>query len=208
MKRLALFLFVSGAVLAQTMTTVVGPIKTAFNTNWQGRVTITAPALTMSDGSVSAPTSQSYNVVNGVFSVRLAPNDTASPYQVAYYAPGSSTPAWQEKWLVPASTSPVPISAVRYTGTGTSPGAGSGSSIREKVDDTFVPADAAPQDVPQDFTLSSTPLVNTVVKVYRNGILQSIGKDYTMPDSTHVSFIQQGGSVIMAGDYVKLVYFY
>jgi hypothetical protein len=205
MRLRAIIIWLAMAAVAGAQTTVVGPVKTGFGTNWRGRIVITAPAITAPDGTITAPATQAYNVVDGVFSAQLYPNDALHPYVCAYYLPNSNTPAWTEKWVVPASSTPVTISVVRYAAP--TPGSPAVAVIREKEENTFIPSDADPAAVQQDFTLSAPPVANTVVKVYKNGLLLTEGKDYTRPDLLHVSFLP-GVSAVVPGDYVKLVYFY
>lgn len=83
-----------------------------------GKITISGPQMTTAAGQTVARWQNDYQVVNGVFSVTLEPNDTATPVGTSYSARYTPTPAqrgaaWTETWVVPTSASPLKINQVR-----------------------------------------------------------------------------------------------
>jgi hypothetical protein len=116
MKTLYRILFLAPAVLAATQirdTAFTGIADTLFN----GRLTISAPDMTTPDGRTVVRWQQDFTITNGVISVSLEPNDTATPSGTSYavrFTPRSG-PAWTERWIVPTSAVPLKVNQVRVT---------------------------------------------------------------------------------------------
>jgi hypothetical protein len=88
---------------------------------FNGKILITAPDMTTADGRTVFRWQQEYSIVDGVISVDLEPNDTASPAGTSYtvrYMPSRGT-AWTERWLIPTSGSPLKVNQVRIVVTPT-----------------------------------------------------------------------------------------
>ena len=58
---------------------------------FNGRITITSPNMTTADGRTLYRAVQSFTITNGVISVNLEPNDTATPPGTSYYVVYHST---------------------------------------------------------------------------------------------------------------------
>src|SRR5664279_1915480 len=84
-------------------------------TLFSGRITVTAPDMTTPDGRTVNRWEQSYTITNGIISVDLEPNDTATPAGTSYvviYRPKSGQ-AWSERWAVPTSATALRVNQVR-----------------------------------------------------------------------------------------------
>src|SRR6185312_2729078 len=84
----------------------------------QGRIVISNPAFTTSEGVSVTATVQTYILINGVLSLSLEPNmgSTPSPtaYTATYYLAGGAT--YTETWVVPDTPSQVQShNAIRTT---------------------------------------------------------------------------------------------
>src|SRR5690242_15310945 len=105
------------SALAQVVTTqVTDPIYRADGTPAGGSVIVSWPAFTSAAGQAVASGSTSATLAaGGVLSVQLAPNAGATPmgtyYTAVYHLDDGSVS--REYWVVPASQSPVHLSAVR-----------------------------------------------------------------------------------------------
>ena len=116
MKRsLLLLLFVCAAAKA-TPTQIRDTGYTGFGgTLFSGRITVGAPDMTTQDGRTIHRWEQSYIISDGVISVDLEPNDTATPAGTSYvavYRPKSGL-AWSERWVVLTSATPLRVNQVR-----------------------------------------------------------------------------------------------
>jgi hypothetical protein len=82
---------------------------------FSGRITITSPNMTAADGTTLYRAVQSFTITNGLISVNLEPNDTATPAGTSYYVVYRSITgtSWSEYWVVPTSASPLTVSQVR-----------------------------------------------------------------------------------------------
>jgi hypothetical protein len=82
---------------------------------FNGRMTITSPNMTAADGRTLYRTVQSFQITNGLISVSLEPNDTATPAGTSYYVVYRSAAgiSWSERWVVPTSATPLTVSQVR-----------------------------------------------------------------------------------------------
>jgi hypothetical protein len=115
MKRILLFLLMLLASLAAA-TQIQDTGYTGINgTLFSGRLTITSPNMTAADGTTLYRAVQSFTITNGVISVNLEPNDTATPAGTSYNVVYRSTTgtSWSERWVVPTSASPLTVSQVR-----------------------------------------------------------------------------------------------
>jgi hypothetical protein len=99
---------------------VADTIQTPFSgVTFTGKLTISGPKMTTAAGKTVAQWQADYPVgTNGVFSVVLEPNDTATPagtsYSVRYVPfPSQRGAPWTEMWIVPTSSSPLKINQVR-----------------------------------------------------------------------------------------------
>jgi hypothetical protein len=104
-------LCIAGTIIQDTIHTGFPP--QAFG----GRVTISGPAMTTSDGKMISRWTREFQISDGQFQVELEPNDTAMPSGTSYYVvyrPKSGM-AWSEYWVVPTSATPLKISGVRVT---------------------------------------------------------------------------------------------
>jgi hypothetical protein len=82
---------------------------------FNGKMLITAPDLTTPDGRTVVRQQEEFTITNGVVSVSLEPNDTASPSGTSYavrFTPRSG-PSWSERWLIPTNASPLKVNQVR-----------------------------------------------------------------------------------------------
>jgi hypothetical protein len=111
---LLLLLFSSTALRAATQiqdTAYTGISGTLFN----GKLTISAPDMTTPDGRTVVRWQQEFTITNGVISMSLEPNDTATPSGTSYAVrstPRSGT-AWSERWIVPTSAVALKVHQVR-----------------------------------------------------------------------------------------------
>lgn len=118
------------AAFADPPLTVVQDILfNADGTTFSGIVTITWVSFEASDTSNVPAGSMTTQVVNGLLRVQLVPTTNAlspSSYAVVYDNGGS--PQYSENWSVPPSNVPLPVSAVRISGSGTVIGQTTGGS--------------------------------------------------------------------------------
>ena len=86
---------------------------------FSGRMTISAPDMTTADGHTVLRWEQSYMISDGLIAVDLEPNDTATPAGTSYYVVyrPKSGQAWSERWVVPASPTPLRVSQVHTAST-------------------------------------------------------------------------------------------
>ena len=116
--RVFLLAFVALAPTRAAETTISDTIRTPFyRLLFNGTVDISGPDMTSPDGETVARWQNSVSVVNGVFSIRLLPNDTATPagtYYTVRYTPSpiQRGPAWTETWTI-ATGGPYKINQVR-----------------------------------------------------------------------------------------------
>ncbi len=127
--RIGIALLGCASVLAAPPLTVVQDILfNADSTAFNGLVTITWKSFEASDTSNIPANSLSLQVINGLLRVQLVPTTNAlSPasYAVTYNSGGSTQ--FTENWAVPPSNVPLPVSAVRISGSGTVVGGGGGT---------------------------------------------------------------------------------
>ena len=92
-------------------TTYTGISGSLFN----GKVVIGAPDMTTPDGRTIVRWQQEFSITNGIISVSLEPNDTATPSGTSYsvrFTPRSGT-SWSERWIVPTSAVALKVHQVR-----------------------------------------------------------------------------------------------
>jgi hypothetical protein len=124
------------AAFAEPPLTVVQDILfNADGTTFNGLVTISWQSFEASDTSNISASTISTQVINGLLRVQLVPTTNAlspSSYTVVYNSGGSTQ--FTENWAVPPSNVPLPVSAVRISGSGsvigaTGGGTGTGSTV-------------------------------------------------------------------------------
>ena len=104
-------LCVAGTLIQDTIYTSFPPQA------FEGRVTISGPAMTTSEGKMISRWTRDFQISGGQFQVELEPNDTAVPSGTSYYVvyrPKSGM-AWSEYWVVPTSGTPLKIAGVRVS---------------------------------------------------------------------------------------------
>lgn len=230
---------VTAAFAQSTLTQIQDTVTNADGSPFNGTVVITWNGSTGSS-SGTTPLSTSAHVYNGALSVLLVPTTTASSlsfYQVVYYSLGGVL-MWSETWQVPPSATPLTLSSVRTSNSGTSGGSGGtntgtgtsggsnpsgngqyatlpisisqitslsadlasinaalavlqgqlasalGSTVQ--VNASFVDGVALSGTLNGSnavFTVSQVPIAGSLA-VYRNGLLQTAGVDYTLSAST------------------------
>src|SRR5665811_1159170 len=103
MKRALLLLLFVAMVAQATPTQIRDTGYTGFGgTLFSGRITVSAPDMTTQDARTITRWEQPYTITNGIISVDLEPNDTATPAGTSYvviYRPRSGL-AWSERWVV------------------------------------------------------------------------------------------------------------
>jgi hypothetical protein len=120
---LAALLSVSLAFAAPTLTTIQDVLYKANGTLFNGTLTISWTSFQSADNSNIVKQMFTVAVVQGNLRVQLVPSATGNPpifYTVTYNSDGRIQ--FQETWLVPASPTPLPVSAVRVaSSTGSGP---------------------------------------------------------------------------------------
>ena len=262
----ALYLACAGAATPQ-LTTIQDVLYKADGTRFTGILTISWGSFQSADSANIVMQTTTVKVVAGILRVQLVPSPTspAAYYTVVYNSDGRVQ--FQETWSVPASTRPLPVSAVRVNvasaGAVTSGGSSgiSGPILESQVTGltsdlaarplegpAFTPGRAAvinslgsidgatgnPSDclhvdgssgacgssgstttsfVDSDspagvvdgsnttFALTQTPSPGTSLALYRNGIMQKSGQDFTASGNTVVFGIAstpQPGDTLLA----------
>jgi hypothetical protein len=262
------------AAFAEPPLTVVQDILfNADGTTFNGLVTISWQSFEASDTSNIPASSISTQVINGLLRVQLVPTTNAlspSSYTVVYNSGGSTQ--FTENWAVPPSNVPLPVSAVRISGSGTVIGGATGTgqntttttvtiadvtgltaalNLRPSMGAGFTISRAAIIDasgaidgasgtlsdclhvdgtsgacgtsssgstnsltfvdgetpggtvngVNAGFTLANAPLPASSLALYRNGLLQEQGVDYSLSNSSITflgSFVPQPADVLTA----------
>jgi hypothetical protein len=105
---------------------------TVYNTDgspFSGTVVLTLNGVTSATGAIT-PLSSSATIYTGALSVLLAPSTTqgANAYYTASYSSSDGLTVWTETWIVPVSSSPLSLSQVRQSGSGSGGSGGSGGS--------------------------------------------------------------------------------
>jgi hypothetical protein len=249
------FLAVTAIFAQSTLTQIQDTVTNADGSPFNGTVVITWNGSTGSN-SGTTPLSTSAHVYNGALSVLLVPTTTASSvsfYQVVYYS-NSGVVMWSETWQVPPSATPLTVSAVRTSNTGTSGGTGgssgtgtsggtssggqyatlpisitqitslsadlasinaaiaalqaqipNGTGSTVTINAAFVDGDTISGTLDGTngtFTISQVPLAGSLA-IYRNGLLQAAGVDYTLTGTT-VTFLPN--SVPRSTDIISAYY--
>ena len=230
------------------LTTIQDILYKADGSRFNGVLTISWGSFQSADSANIVMQSLTVRVVNGLLRVQLVPSPTAPAayYNVVYNADGRVQ--FTETWSVPASSTPVPVSAVRVnsaTAANVSSGGSTSGPIPESqvtglvadlaarplegpayapgsvayidslgaidalagnasdcvhVDGSSGPCGGAGTtnasfldgDSPSGmvngtnttFTLSQAPSPSTSLSLYRNGIMQKAGQDFTLSGST------------------------
>ena len=113
---LAFILYTSPFLRAQVTTTVSDTLINPDGSRPNGSITISNPSTFVSADGYPMPAGMhvTANVLNGFFSVALVPNTNSNPggtYYTAQYFVGANRSS--ESWLVPSSSGPVNLAAVR-----------------------------------------------------------------------------------------------
>ncbi|MBY0505250.1 MAG: hypothetical protein K2X03_15155 [Bryobacteraceae bacterium] len=149
------------------------------------------------------------NIVNGSLSVRLAPTtSTANAYYLVRYNSDGQF-QFSEIWSVPAAAAALRLRDVRATllpggilvGGGSAGGVvGETGAILPNFSDSETPSGAA-DGSNAVFTLSAAPSPASSLALFRNGLLQSAGNDYTLNGTTITFYswaIPQFGDILDA----------
>lgn len=109
------WLLVGSAPAWAALTTVTQTVKGPDGTPASGTVFIRITAACRSGTDYIGDKTVITQFTNGAFAVRLVPNDRCVPagtsYSVSWQLIGGKT--WNENWVVPSSTGPVAVDAVR-----------------------------------------------------------------------------------------------
>lgn len=132
-RRLSIFIFCSTflatcALAQSTLTQVQDTVYTPNGTLFNGTVVITWLGSSSPTGTSPAPYNTSVKIYNGALSVLLVPSTTATPpadYQAVYNS-SDGLVTWTETWQVPPSSTPLTLSEVRVSGSGSTSGGGTG----------------------------------------------------------------------------------
>jgi hypothetical protein len=119
------------AVATPSMTVIQDVLYNADGTHFNGLVTISWQTFEAVDMSNIPANSFSTQIVNGLLRVKLVPTTNAlSPagYTVVYNSDGY-TIQFTENWAVPPSNIPLPVSAVRVSGSGAIIGGGGSGNL-------------------------------------------------------------------------------
>lgn len=112
-----------------SLTTIQDTLYKADGTRMNATAVITWTSFESSDNSSIGTQTLTTQVINGALFVQLVPNTTGTPssaYTVTYSSDGMNQ--FQETWMVPPSSSPLRVSAVRTSSTTLVPsGGGSGN---------------------------------------------------------------------------------
>jgi hypothetical protein len=112
------FLFTAAVFAQPQLTTIQDTLYQANGTLMNATAVITWYSFDASDTSGVGQQSVSVPIVNGILYVQLVPNTTATPiepYTVKYSSDGLMQ--YQEVWMVPPSTTPLRVAAVRISST-------------------------------------------------------------------------------------------
>lgn len=186
-----------GCALAQsTLTPIHDTVLNSDGTLFDGTIAVTWSG-PLPPGETESQLSATARVYNGALSLILVPNTSGTTYQ-AVYTSTDGTKTWTETWQVPVSTTPLTLSEIRVTG---SSGGGTGGESAAFVD-AEVPS-GTPNGTVTVFTLTNTPSPAASLEVYRNGVLQRQGVDYTV-SGTSITFAS--GSIPQTGDLLQSFY--
>jgi len=215
MRRLVLVVCLACGIL-QAGTRVRDTIYYPNGKRAEGRVTITWPAFE-SGGRTIASGARYVRLVNGVLDVELEPMPTGLYYTVRYYLNSGTSSI--EYWVVPVSATAVRVAAVRVAappptnvqvaiGQIAQSGAQIGQMLRwdgvrwqmVTLVDQETPSGAV-DGSNAVFTLAHAPDPQQGLILFRNGVAQKRGLDYTLSGNT-ITFIPeavpQPGDVLLA----------
>lgn len=161
------------------------------------------PSFTGPSGKAVAGNKQSIRVNNGVIDLNLEPTIGATPANVTYTATFSlagGSGSQVEQWAVPVSSVAVTLAQVRVNSSGGNSSGGSsgggGGTSSVVFSDQETPGGVA-NGTNLTFTLANAPNPASSLILFRNGIAQKAGGDYTLTGST-ITFVQD--SVPQSGD--------
>lgn len=190
------------AFSAPPLTTIQDVLYNADGSRFTGLVFIEWKSFQAGDASNVPMQSKTVKIVNGTLLVKLVPTTNASAgayYSVLYNSDGKAQ--FTERWAVSPSAIPLKLSDIRISSTAVLPPDPVMESIPEFAD-SETPADSI-DGVNASFTLAFAPFPAASLLLYRNGLLQRQGSDYTL-SGKNILFVP--ASVPAAGD--TLVAFY
>jgi hypothetical protein len=186
---------VSGQELSRTQ--ISDTLFNADGSRAEGSLSVSWQSFTAADGSTVPQNTISTEIVDGVAALSLAPNEGALPqgtaYRVRYRLRGSRP--FTELWVIPDSTEPVSIAAIRVqsvppVGTSVSMSQVSGlpAALSDKADRSGPNTFVAPQVLREDAPGSTNPLLGLQKSDGSAGVyfrLPALSGDvtYTLPPS-------------------------
>jgi hypothetical protein len=118
------------------LTVVQDILYNADGTAFNGTITISWQSFEASDTSTIPASSIAIQVINGLLRAQLVPTTTAlSPASYSIVYNNINSTQWTENWSVPPSNVPLPVSAVRISGSGTVVGGGPAQVTTVTIDD-------------------------------------------------------------------------
>jgi len=190
------------AAAAPALTTIQDVLYKADGTRFSGVAIIEWKSFEAADSSLVPTQLITLQIRNGNLRVQLVPTTNASSgayYSVRYNSGGKVQ--FSEVWAVRPSVTPLRLRDVRVGGennTGTIgqlvSGSGPGFVDSEIPSGTVDGANLA-------FTLTDKPVPASSLTVYRNGILQKQGLDYTVSSNTitfDAAAVPQAGDILLA----------
>jgi len=165
------------ACSAWAQTQIRDTLYTGTGATFHGKIVVIGPDIRTQSGRTIVRSRQEVEIINGVVSIDLEPNDTASPpdtYYVVQYFPRRG-PSWSEQWIIPTSAVPLRVHEVRIIGGGLGPPLQRVSNFA----DAEVPVGAIDGDN-RVYNLAFTPSPPTSLILTRNGLVMKRGLDYTL----------------------------
>jgi hypothetical protein len=144
------------------LTVVQDILYNADGTAFNGTITISWQSFEASDTSTIPASSIAIQVINGLLRVQLVPTTTAlSPANYTILYNNVNSTQWTENWSIPPSSVPLPVSAVRISGSGTVVGGPGNDTTVTIADVTGLTAalDLRPSEGP-GFTISRAAIID------------------------------------------------
>jgi len=197
MRRLIGLFMLACAAWAQTQ--IRDTIYSGAGATFQGRIVVISPDMRTQSGRTIVRSRQEFDITNGVVSIDLEPNDTASPpetYYIVQYFPRRGQ-SWSEQWIIPTSAVPLRVHEVRIISSG-----GLGPTLQRVPNfaDSEVPVGAIDGNN-RVFNMAHTPSPPTSLLLTRNGLVMKRELDYTLNGNT-VTFVlaqtPQVGDILLA----------